>query len=298
MSAFLRRPDTEKAVESKLNLVTPNYTETLGMTLAAGRPLPDAPAEGGPRRVLVNETLVQAMGWDGDPVGRRLAADTTSGLGRPLDGAEVVGVVKDFHFSALYEPIEPLVLASNAVASGGVGQIAVRLRPEADLQAATEALREVWSDVAPEVPFDYAFLDEDLDAQYRAEQRWQRIMTLASSFALAIAALGLFGLATLATARRTKEIGIRKALGASVARLLALLSKDFLQLVALAFLLGAPAAYLGATRWLEGFAYRVDLTGAAFIGAGLAVLVVAAVAVGTQALRSARANPVDALRQE
>jgi putative ABC transport system permease protein len=248
--------------------------------------------------VLVNETFARAMGWTGDAVGRRLRADTTKAFGRVIHDAEVVGVVADYHFRALHHPIEPLVLVSNDVASGGVAEVAVRLRPEADLDAAVERLRAAWAEVAPDAPFDYAFLDDRLDAQYRAERRWQRILTYASGFALAIAALGLFGLATLATARRTKEIGIRKALGASVGRLLALLSKDFLLLVAGAFVLGAPVAYVGAQRWLAGFAYRVELSGPAFAAAGVVVLAVAALAVGTQALRAAQADPVEALRQE
>jgi len=214
-----------------------------------------------------------------------------------LTGAEVVGVVANFHFRSLRHPITPLILVSSGTFGSSSMHVAVRVAP-GPAGPALDALRDVWAAVAPSAPFDYAFLDERIDAQYAEEQRWQQITTWASSLALLIACAGLFGLATLAAQRRQREIGIRKALGATVTRILALVSKDFLVLVGVAFLVATPLAYLALQRWLETFAYRIELTGAWLAAAGLLTLAVAAVAVGTQALRAARVAPADVLRSE
>jgi putative ABC transport system permease protein len=293
LNAYAKAEDGT-TVKARFNTVDTAFVETMGLRLVAGRSFADEATQGA---VVVNEAFVRAMGWD-DPVGRTITPGKTE-LGRsiPLPAMHVVGVVEDFHFATLHHAVEPVILSHETVVMAGAMRMLIRLTP-GRVDEGLDQLRQAWAEVAPDAPFDYAFLDDRLDAQYRAERRWQRILTYASGFALAIAALGLFGLATLATARRTKEIGIRKALGASVGRLLALLSKDFLLLVAGAFVLGAPVAYVGAQRWLAGFAYRVELSGPAFAAAGVVVLAVAALAVGTQALRAAQADPVEALRQE
>jgi putative ABC transport system permease protein len=175
--------------------------------------------------------------------------------------------------------------------------VAVRLGP-GPVQESLDAARSVWETVAPGTPFAYQFLDERIAAQYQQERRWQRITTWAATLALVIAAAGLFGLSTLTVRRRKKEIGIRKALGASVAHILTLVSSDFLKLVGLAFLLATPMAYWGVSRWLQTFAYRIDAPGIWLAVAGVIAFVVAAVAVGSQAYRATRTDPASAIRSE
>jgi putative ABC transport system permease protein len=148
------------------------------------------------------------------------------------------------------------------------------------------------------VPFDYSFLDEDLNQQYAAEQRWTRIVRYASFFAILIASLGLFGLASLTVTSRTKEIGIRRVLGAGTVQIATQLSSGFVRLVLLGVVLAVPVTWMGANRWLESFAYRVDINVFVFVIAALLALGVAVVTVGLQTVRAAHMNPVDSIRVE
>jgi putative ABC transport system permease protein len=159
-------------------------------------------------------------------------------------------------------------------------------------------LRTAWEKMAPEVPFTYTFLDDDLDRQYQSEQRWGRIMGYASFFAILVACLGLFGLAALTVAGRTKEIGIRKVLGASITSVTTLISKDFSWLVFIGIVLAVPAAYFTMSQWLQDFAYRIDIGWWVFVFAGGIALLIALLTVSTQAIKAALANPVESLRYE
>jgi putative ABC transport system permease protein len=291
IDAALSRPDGS-SLPVHVNGVDSSFVPVLGINVVAGRGMPRT---GEPDRVVVNRALVDAMGWS-TPVGHTLSA-ARSGISHVLDGARVVGVVENFHYQTLHEPIEPLVLMSDKSVVGSQMHVAVRLS-DGPTASALESVRSVWSEVAPGAPFDYQFLDERLAAQYEEERRWRQITTWGAALALAIAAAGLFGLATLSARRRRKEIGIRKALGASVPRILSLISKDFLGLVALAFVVAVPASYWAMSRWLQQFAYRIDQP-ALWLGmAGLLTLLVAAVAVGVQAVRAAQTNPADVIRRE
>ena len=181
---------------------------------------------------------------------------------------------------------------------GRSGPISVRIRPN-DIPATLAFLEEQWNAYTTAgYPFSYAFMDEEFDALYRAEERFANIVAYFSLLAIVIAGLGLFGLAAFTAERRTKEIGVRKTMGASVASIVVLLSKDFLKLVGLAFVVAAPLAYFAMNRWLEAFAYQVDLSWWIFLITGLAALGIALLAVGYQAIRAALADPVKALRYE
>jgi putative ABC transport system permease protein len=277
-----------------MNIVDSNYVDMMGIGMVTGRSFP---AGASSRNVLVNQALVDALGWT-DPVGRTLPTAERGGMGnRIIQDATVAGVVENFHFQPLRKQIQPLVLLPRSVAGGGVSHVAVRLQPGAPSDA-LDALRQVWSDVAPDLPFDYRFVDDALDAQYRAEERWQSIVGYAAGLALLIAALGLFGLATLAAARRTREIGIRKALGASIASILGLFSRDLAWGVGLALVLATPAAYFALQSWLDTFAYRITLDGTAFALAGGVTLLVALLSIAVQAIRAAQTDPARALRSE
>ncbi len=278
-------------VEARIIPVTETFLETLGIEVVEGRGLSAERASG----ALVNRAFVRAMGWP-SALGRRLPSSAERASFSAIDSAEVVGVVADFHTRSMHERIEPTVFLPSAD-FGGVSSIYVRIAPEGIPQTLA-FLEETWQQVAPDRPFQYTFLDEVVAEAYEAEQQWRAIIRYAAGFALVIACFGLFGLAALAAERRTKEIGIRKVLGASATSIVGLLSKDFLKLVLVAFVIAAPVAYWAASTWLEDFAYRIDLGPWLFLAAGGAVCAVALGAVSYQAIRAALANPVDALRSE
>ncbi|HMB93175.1 MAG TPA: FtsX-like permease family protein, partial [Rhodothermales bacterium] len=199
-----------------------------------------------------------------------------------------------FHFQSLHLPIEPAVLT---IWPGRFTALNVKIRPD-NMAGTLQFLEERWQRYVPDQPFQYSFLDEDFDRQYQAEVRLSSIFSAFSTLAILIACLGLFGLAAFTTQQRTKEIGVRKVLGASVVGIVALLSKDFLKLVLVAFVLAAPAVYLAANRWLDGFAYRIDVGVGTLLLAGMLAFAIALLTVSYQALKAATMTPVKSLRSE
>jgi putative ABC transport system permease protein len=204
--------------------------------------------------------------------------------------------MKNFHFQPLHSEIQPLVflLAPNPF---WLGNIVVRFNPE-NTVTTLAAVEKAWKDVLPAYPFEYMFVEEDYSQFYRREERMGRLLANFAFLAVFIACLGLFGLASFVVEQRTKEIGIRKVLGASVASITNSLCKEFIRLVILAMLIAWPLAYLAAHDWLEDFAYRISLGPAVFLLTGLLALVIALLTVSFQAVRAARANPADALQYE
>lgn len=263
--------------------------DALGVELVAGSGFgatPPAPDSGAFRFVL-NEAAVRRLGWTPEEaLGRRVAVDVRWG--------EVVGVARDFHFRSLHETIEPLAIWYDP---DHVANLVVRLAP-GDPRAAMAHVGAVWAEFAAHRPFSYRFLDDVYDGLYRNDERLGRLAALFAGLALFVACLGLFGLASFTAERRTKEVGIRKVLGATVPGLVGLLTRDFAALVAIAFVIGAPVAWLVASRWLDGFAYRIALGPGLFVLAGVALLLIAVLTVSTQALRAATSDPVKALRYE
>jgi putative ABC transport system permease protein len=287
-TATLRPPvtaDSDERWDLDLLTVGYDYVETAGLELLAGRSFshdfPSDPEEA----VLITASAVERLGFDDD------------GLGETVDLFEemtVVGVVEDFHNVSLKEPLKPTAILLDPTQTG---HVLVRLatgRTEAGLAA----LERAWTALVPERPFVFEFLDEQIQAQYLAEERLSRVFGLFAGLAVALASLGLFGLAAFAAQQRTKEIGIRKVLGANVVGLVALLSKDFLRLVAFAFVLGAPVAYFAMQRWLDDFAYRIQIGPGLFLLLGALALGVAIAAVSYQSIRAALAEPVESLRYE
>jgi len=268
--------------------VDPDFAGAAGIEVAAGRGFAWGRASDSTGTVVLNETAARAFGWPSAEaaVGRRI-----------LDGEEayeVIGVVRDFHFASLHQPIEPLMLLWHPDAMAAV---TARVLP-GDVPDALAALEAAWTRVLPDRPFDYTFVDEQLDKRYEGDRKLGWLFGVFALLAIGIACLGLFGLAAYTAERRTKEIGVRKVLGASTASLAGLLSMEFLRLVLVASVLAVPVAYLAVDRWLEGFAYRVDLGPGVFAAAGAAVLLIALATVAGQALRAAAADPVKALRYE
>ena len=209
----------------------------------------------------------------------------------------VVGVLHDYHHESLKREIRPVVYHHGYQWMFDVGYYAIRLK-SADVRSTVQTIREIWGQIYPVDHFEYFFLDDAFDQQYREDRRFGTVFTLFTLLAMVIACLGLYGLATHSVQKRTKEIGIRKVNGATAAGIVALLSRDFAAWVGVAFLIACPVAYWLLSGWLEGFAYRIALSWMIFAAAGLVALLVAMGTVFFQAYRAATRNPVEALRYE
>jgi len=260
-------------------LVNYDLLETMGMHLVAGRSFaPQFRADSA--AIIVNQSLVAGLGMP-DPVGQQ------------LDGRRIVGVVRDFHYESLHEKIKPLCLQLDPT----INTVLVKLQPNAE-QATIARLQQLYAAYNPGFTLDYTFLDADYQAQYVAERRVAVLARYFAGLAILISALGLLGLAAFTAERRRKEIGIRKALGASELGIVWLLTGSLTWLVVVAIVLALPLSYLLMQRWLEGFAYRVAWQWWYFAAAGLGALLIAWLTVSVQAWRAARRNPVLSLRAE
>jgi putative ABC transport system permease protein len=286
-------------IEIMFNRIDYDFLGTYGIELAAGRNFsPEFPGDlrtgedpQSPRGVLLNEEAVRRMGWS-DPVGKRVIHV----WGNNRNYWTVVGVVKDFHFSSLRNAIRPM----NFFLSTRINRyVSIKLSGQ-DLPGTLGFVEATWKRLYPELPFDFYFLDSVFDRLYRSEARQRQLFGVLSGLAVFIACLGLFGLAAYAAEQRTKEIGIRKVLGASTPGIVRLLSGEFTRLVLAANLLAWPAAYLAMNRWLGGFAYRIELASQLgwFLLAGVLSVVVAWLTVGFQAVKAAVADPVRSPRYE
>jgi putative ABC transport system permease protein len=260
-----------------------DFLDTYEVELIAGRNLNLSIASDSTEAFILNETAVKKFGWT-DPIGKQITWGKRKG--------RVIGVIKDFHERSLRYPIEPIVFLywPNRY-------ISLRIKPH-DIPETMAFLRKTWAEWIPDQPPYFDFLDRWFERQYRVEDSQSRIYSIMSGLAILVACLGLFGLAAYTVERRTKEIGVRKVLGASVTNIVALLSKEFVILVGVANLIAWPVAYYAMSRWLQDFAYRIDLGVGVFVLGGILVLVIALMTVSVQAIKAARANPVDALRYE
>ncbi len=266
--------------------VDEDFLRVMQVPLVAGRNLTEAIPGDESMPVLINETAARAIGWD-RPVGKIFQCCFSP-------TPRVVGVVEDFHFQTLRRRIQPLVITESTYSPQ---YVMARLAPGADVSSALDAIQSAWAGIS-EAPFEYTFLDRRFDQVYRAERRMASAFQVFAGLAVFIACLGLFGLAAYAAERRTKEIGIRKALGATMANIVALLSKEFVLLVAAACAIGAPVAYWAMERWLQDFAYRIEVSPWLFAASSVAAVLIALATISYQAIRAARTDPADALRYE
>ncbi|MEZ4699200.1 MAG: ABC transporter permease [Rhodothermales bacterium] len=271
--------------------VEPNFVDFLGLELVAGRNFDARRGADAGASILVNEALVRDFDL-ADPIGQPIPGAPGDD---PEGGPRIVGVVRDFHHQSLYKPVGPMVMTLDP--SWGYQYVLVRIAPS-DIPESMALLRRTWENVAPDIPFAYRFLDDEMEAQYQEDRRWGQIVRYSAFFAVFIASLGLLGLAALSVTRRTKEIGIRKVIGASIAQLVMLLSREFAVLVGAGILLATPAVYLVMAHWLSDFAYRIELSWWLFAVTALAALGLALTLVGLQAMRAALADPVESLRYE
>jgi putative ABC transport system permease protein len=241
---------------------------------------------------IINETAAKLLGWD-NPIGKKLYTNFQDQFTTTVISREVVGVVKNFHFESMKETVGPLCfrLANNSWAT------AFKVNT-ADIKQLVSNIENKWKSMAPGMPFSYQFMDESFDNMYRVEQRTGKLGLTLAIIAILIACLGLFGLATYTAEQRIKEIGVRKVLGATIGNIVSMLSKDFLILVLIASALAIPFAWWGMSKWLQDFAFRINVGWWIFFAAGFIALMIALITVSSQAIKAALANPVKSLRTE
>ena len=270
--------------------VDPGYMHTLGLQLLAGRNFDPNIASDSVNSVIVNETMVRDFGWT-----------MQNAIGQQITGYRenltpvVIGVVKNFNFFAFSKEIEPQMFQQ--FSSYLPYKFFVRIK-RGDPSTALTTLQASWKKIAPDYPLKYNFLDENLNRFYQSEARWSNIVGWAGGVSIFLACLGLLGLAALAVVNRTKEIGIRKVLGASTSAITGLISKDFLKLVMIAFMVAAPLAWWFMNKWLQDYPYRIQIQWSVFVIAGMATIIMALITVSFQAIKAAIANPVKSLRTE
>jgi putative ABC transport system permease protein len=279
--------------KAQMYYVDADYLSTLQIPLVAGRNFASTRPTDVLGSVLVNETLVKKMGWN-DAIGKRVKLGTDDS-GRVLM-ASVIGVVKDFNIYSLQHKIEPLVLRMPPVWNEE-DNLCVRLQ-KGHIPQGLKHIAEVYGRMDPTTTLDFHFLDDNFSQQYAAERKQGSILLIFTVLAIFIACLGLLGLVTFSVGQRTKEIGIRKVLGASVSGIVLLVSKDLIKPVALAIVISTPLAWWATNRWLEGFAYRVKTGVWLFVAAGLLAAAIAMLTVGLRAMRAAKMNPTGALRND
>jgi putative ABC transport system permease protein len=263
-----------------------NYFELLGLKFVKGRPFSESIASDSSskaRTCVVNETLFNMLGKDARIGEFNNALDAT-----------IIGVVKDYHFESLSKKIEPQM---HRLGKQYFGYFMFRIKPD-NMQEEIASLQTAWKQITNNYPFQYTFLDQDIREMYEPEMRWQKTIEASCFFAILIACMGLFGLSAINASNRKKEIGIRKVLGADVKDIVSSLSKKFLVMVALAILIATPLAWWLMNKWLEDFAYRIQISWWLFVLTGGAAFLIALITVSFQAIKAALMNPVNSLRSE
>lgn len=270
--------------------VDQDYIETLGIKIKMGRNFNLDMVSDKEKTMIVNEALVEDMGWE-DPLSETLnwREDSTGGW-------KIIGVVENYHNRSLEKNIEPLFLHMNAE-EGKITTLLVKINAK-DMPKTVEYIQNKWGEVAPDKPFDYNFLDEDVARQYESYEKWSSIMGLSTIFAILIACLGLFGLAGINTLNRTKEIGIRKVLGAEIKDILLMMNKPFVIMAAISFIIAAPASWWVMQQWLGDFQYSINIGWQLFAVSLVVALLFALFTVSYHSIRAALINPADTLKYE
>jgi ABC-type antimicrobial peptide transport system permease subunit len=282
--------DPAKKILITQDYVSAGYIQTTGIHLKEGRNFHD-PGSTDSGSVIINEALAKLIGKD--PVGKILYRDTSATGSIPYT---IVGVAKNFVYGDLYGNADPLVFMSYPETY--FGYLYIRVKPTAQLDRARSAIESVVKSNNPGYPFDYQFVDDTFNKNFRSEIMIGRLSRIFALLAIVISCLGLFGLAAYTAERRTREIGIRKVLGASVVGITRLLSKDFLRLVAIAAVIAFPLAWWFMHKWLDNYHYRISISWWVFVVAGVTALLIAVLTISAQSIRAAIANPVKSLRTE
>ena len=282
--------DTKNAMNTQMWTVDEDYINTLGIKMVAGRDfskqmLTDSSS------IIINETAAKRLGYK-DPINKMLYVPMDQ-QAKVIKGYHIIGVMKDFNFNSLRENVSHLTL----ILGEERGALNIRVKTS-NMPGFINQVENKWKEMSPNQQFDYSFMDQDFDATYRTEQRMGKIFVSFTSLAIIIACLGLFGLAAYAAEQRTKEIGIRKVLGAGVSTIVAMLSIDFIKLVIVSIVIAAPLAWFAMQYWLQGFAYRQNIQWWIIAVAGLGAIVIAFATISFQSVKAALINPIKSLRSE
>jgi putative ABC transport system permease protein len=265
------------------------YIPTFGIQMASGRNF--SPAFGtDSSAIIINESAARAFGWGNDAVGKTIVRENSDrGRNYPY---KVIGIIKDFHFKSLHESIAPLFMVLEPQQG-----IIVKVQTK-DIAGLLKSIQQLWASYHPEEPFGYAFMDELYEKTYSAEQKTATVLNIFAILTILVASMGLFGLATYTAEQRSKEIGIRKVLGATVAQVTGMLSKEFIKLVLLGCLIAFPVSWWAMHVWLQDFAYRIDINWWVFVLSGSLAVLTALLTISFKAIKAALANPVKSLRSE
>lgn len=287
---------SEESISSPTVIVSHDFFETFGAEMLEGRSFDREFQTDYLEAYVINESAVDFFNLE-DPIGKGLSGGAYTGEQWTTKNAKIIGVVKDFHFASLHSEIRPTVFSLNSDVTWGLNFMSVRIAPE-NISETLSTIEEAWQGFAGEEPFDFTFLDEDIDQHYQAEDQFLKVFTSFTFLSIIIGCLGLFGLTAFMMRRRTKEIGIRKVLGANIPGLVTVLSKDFLKLVLIANLLGWPLAYYLMDRWLQNFAYSNGISWYVFATTGGGALLIAFISVAYHSVKTANTNPVKSIRYE
>jgi putative ABC transport system permease protein len=282
------------------NIVDEDYIPALNIEMAVGRNFSKENPSDGRRAIIINEAFAKELGW-AEPVGKRLP-------GKDFIENEVIGVVKDYNYASLYNKVTPLLLAMDLripfsgseninTDNSPIPKLLIRLTAE-NISTSLDQIRGVWDKITGGEEFAFTFVDQAMASQYRNDQNLGKIISIATALAILIGSFGLYGLASLAMQNRTKEISIRKVMGATERSLLALLSKDYVILLVICLLLSVPATYFFMSQWLQSFEYRVRIGADSFLLAGGISFVIALLTICYHALKTASAQPAETLKYE
>ena len=282
------RVNGEQNIQFDIENVNENYIPVLSLQLLTGRNFKAGMPTDSLDHILVNESFVKEAGWK-DPLGQEVNL-----FWKNNKIYKVIGVLKDYHFSSLNQKIGPQILTWNP---DNFGEVFIKFKPGLDSKALNH-ITVSFKKIFPYTPYTYSFLSEDNEKEYEAEEKWKQMMLFGALLTIFISCIGLFGLSVLNAEKRTKEVGIRKVLGASISHIVAKLSIDFVQLVFLSFIISMPIAWYAGVTWLENYPYRIEMGWAMFALATVTVLFIAMVTISFQAFKAAIANPVKSLRTE
>jgi len=275
-------------------IVDEDFIPTYGIEIVQGRNFSKDHVTDRQSAIILNEAAVKKLGWQDKALGQQIEVFMSTEEKKKYT---VVGVVKDYHFASLHEEIQPLVLYNANPHGGDYYRISIRTAPE-NIQETVAFIKSKWKEFDSQYPIEYVFLDEQYDALYRAEERLGQLFGYFTGLAIFIGCLGLFGLSAFSAEQRTKEIGIRRVLGASIPNVIVLLVKEFTKWVLLAVLIAWPVGYYIMNSWLRNFAYRINLDLATFLLAAVLALFISVMTVMYQASKAANAKPVNTLRYE
>jgi putative ABC transport system permease protein len=289
----IKKPAMDEAIMANCIPVEQEFIKTLNIELLAGRDFTQTDQQKADQRydstadfsMIINETAAALMGWSPEE-----AIGQT--LDRPLPGT-VVGVVSDFHYAPMKEKIGPLVIMNRDMYQ----QMLIRIDGQ-NIASTLNYMQDTWKSIIPDFPFSYHFMDEEFDQLYASEQKISKLFNVFTFLAIGLGLLGLLGLSAYTVNQRTKEISIRKILGASVAQIISLLSIDFIRLVVVAFILAVPVAWYLMSQWLMNYEYRIDMNVLVFLGSGAIVILLTLLILISYSFKTANRNPVESIRQE